>query len=307
MHSPTGARTGADAAAQTDRMDATRTNPDPRNLAPWLAAHEGIAHTRQLLHAGFTRHAIKAAALAGTVGRVRRDWVALPDAPADLRAAAELGGRVACLSAAKRLGLWHLDDGWEHFSAEHASGHTVVGPGQRVHWSSGPVAVTRHALVEPIENALAHIADCQPFENALAVWDSALNMRLVTPHHLARLPLRTNAAIAVREAMSSLSDSGIETIPVARLGALGIPVRQQVPIAGHRVDGLIGERLVLQIDGYAHHSSAAQRGADIAHDRALTLLGYTVLRVDYRQVLFDWPSVEADILRALAQRLHEAR
>ncbi|SDS85709.1 endonuclease domain-containing protein [Microterricola viridarii] len=277
------------------------------SLARWLTEHDGIAHSQQALRAGFTRYAIRAAVDTEVIGRVRRDWIALPDAPAELRAAAELGGRVACLSAAKRLGLWHLADGQQHFSASHGSGHTAVGPGQRVHWSIGPVAVTHHALVEPVENALVHIADCQPFVNALAVWDSALNTKLVTPHHLARLPLRTRAARAVREAMSSLSDSGIETIPVARLAALGITVKQQVVLAGHRVDGLIGQRLVLQIDGYTHHSSAAQRGADIAHDRALTLLGYTVLRVDYRQVLFDWPRVEADILRALAQRLHEAR
>lgn len=276
-------------------------------LTHWLATHDGIAHTQQALRAGFTRHAIRAAVDLGAVGRVRRDWIALPDAPAELRAAAELGGRLACLSAVRRLGLWHLADGLEHFSAAHSAGHTAVGPGQRMHWSIGPVVATRHTLVEPIENALVHVADCQPFENALAVWDSALNTKLVTPHHLARLRLRTRAANAVREAMSSLSDSGIETIPLARLDALGITVRQQVLLAGHRVDGLIGQRLVLQIDGYTHHSSAAQRGADIAHDRALTLLGYTVLRVDYRQVLFDWPSVEADILRAMAQGLHEAR
>ncbi|AMB58640.1 endonuclease domain-containing protein [Microterricola viridarii] len=277
------------------------------SLTHWLAARDGIAHTQQALRAGFTRYAIRAAVDAAVIGRVRRDWIALPDAPPELRAAAELGGRLACLSAVKRLGLWHLADGQEHFSAAHGSGHTAVGPGQRMHWSIGPVALSRHALVEPVENALVHVAECQPFENALAVWDSALNSKLVTPHHLGRLQLRTRAARAVRQAMSGLSDSGIETIPITRLGALGIRVRQQVAIAGHRVDGLIGERLVLQIDGFAHHSTAAQRGADIAHDRALTLLGYTVLRVDYRQVLFGWAQVEADILRAIAQGLHEVR
>ena len=46
---------------------------------------------------------------------------------------------------------------------------------------------------------------------------------------------------------------------------------------------------------------------DIAHDRRLALLGYTVLRYDYRQILFDWPRVEAEILQAMAQGLHLAQ
>lgn len=275
-------------------------------LAAWLGQNSGIAHTRQALHAGFTRHAIAVAVAQSTVWRVRRDWIALADVDPELRAAALSGARVACLSVAKRAGLWHLDDGLSHLSVPHSSGHTVAAAGQRVHWSTGPVAAARYSLVEPIENALVHIADCQPYENALAVWDSALNVRLVTVEQLDRLPLRTDAARAVRRAMSGLSDSGIETIPVARLAELGIRVQQQVLIAGHRVDGLIGDRLVLQIDGYAHHATAAQRGNDIAHDRQLALLGHTVFRVDYRQVLFNWEAVERDIVRACAQGLHLA-
>jgi len=108
----------------------------------------------------------------------------------------------------------------------------------RVHWSAGPVPVARFALVEPVENALVHIA---------------------------RLP--------VRDAASGLSDSGLETLPVSRLAASGIRVSQQVMLEGHKVDGLIGDRLVLQSDGFSFHSSAEQRRADIAHDRRLALLG----------------------------------
>jgi len=176
--------------------------------------------------------------------------------------------------------------------------------GVRVHWSSGPVAAGRYALVEPIENALVHIAECQPFENALVVWDSALNKRLVTERSLARLPLRRAAARAVAAVSNGLADSGLETLPVSRLAASGIRMRQQVVLDGHPVDGFIGHRLVVQIDGFSFHSTAEQRRADIAQDRRLALLGYTVFRYDYRQVLFDWPRVETEILRAMAQGLH---
>ena len=272
-------------------------------LGSWLNQHGGIAHSQQALRAGFTRYAIRQNVAGGVCARIRRDWLTLPTAPMDLRAAAARGGRVACLSVARRLELWHLPDGMNHVSMPRnravPASNTL-----RVHWSAGPVPVARFALVEPIENALVHIAECQPFENALVVWDSALNKSMVTQQSLARLPLRGTAARAVRDVASGLSDSGLETLPVARLALTGIRVGQQVMLEGHKVDGLIGERLVLQSDGFSFHSSAEQRRADIAHDRRLALLGYTVLRYDYRQILFDWPRIENEILGAMAQGLH---
>jgi very-short-patch-repair endonuclease len=275
------------------------------DLGSWLAQHGGIAHSAQALRAGFTRYAIRQGVAGGTCARIRRDWLALPSAPADLRAAAGLGGRVACLSVARRLELWHLPDDLNHVSVPGNVG-VPASTGLRVHWSVGPIPVARFALVEPIENALVHIAECQPCENALVVWDSALHKRLVTQASLARLHLRSPAARAVRAVSNGLADSGLETLPVSRLAASGIRVRQQVVLDGHRVDGLIGRRLVLQIDGFSFHSTAEQRRSDIAQDRRLALLGYTVLRYDYRQILFDWPRVEAEIVRAMAQGLHLA-
>jgi very-short-patch-repair endonuclease len=70
---------------------------------------------------------------------------------------------------------------------------------------------------------------------------------------------------------------------------------------------LVGERLVIQLDGFAHHLSAAQRGRDIAHDAELRLRGSTVLRFGYAQVIYDWPTVERTVARAVAAGLHLAR
>ena len=86
---------------------------------------------------------------------------------------------------------------------------------------------------------------------------------------------------------------------------LGVHAVQQVPLLGHEVDLLIGQRLVIQLDGFAYHQ-AAQRRADIAHDRRLRLAGYTVLRFDYIEVMDRWPLVERQILAAVAQNLHLA-
>ena len=107
--------------------------------------------------------------------------------------------------------------------------------------------------------------------------------------------------------MTGLSDSGLETICVVRLSRWGIPIRQQIVLAGKRVDVLIGERLVVQIDGFAFHSTAARpRTRRRARCRDSSLRGYTVLRFTYAQVVHDWPAVERAIARAIAAGAHLA-
>ncbi|HBR89733.1 MAG TPA: DNA/RNA helicase, partial [Microbacterium sp.] len=101
------------------------------------------------------------------------------------------------------------------------------------------------------------------------------------------------------------ADSGLETFVVPRLRWLGLPLRCQIWLHGHRVDLLIGERIALQIDG-GHHVGA-QRAADIAHDADLMLRGYHVIRVTYVQVTEQWPEVQERIMLAVAQGLHLAR
>ncbi|MGU3645208.1 endonuclease domain-containing protein [Microbacterium sp. C23T] len=81
-------------------------------------------------------------------------------------------------------------------------------------------------------------------------------------------------------------------------------MRSQIWIHGHRADFLIGDRLVVQIDG-GHHVGL-QRAEDVAHDAALMLLGHHVIRVTYVQVIERWPDVQDLIMRAVAQGLHRA-
>ncbi|MFB4349006.1 endonuclease domain-containing protein [Microbacterium sp. CR_7] len=81
-------------------------------------------------------------------------------------------------------------------------------------------------------------------------------------------------------------------------------MRMQVQLAGHAVDFLIGTHLVVQIDGWSYHSSASDRTRDIAHDAALRMRGYTVLRFSYDQVINGWPRVEHALAAAVSRGLH---
>lgn len=231
---------------------------------------------------------------------MRKGWVAVPSADGYLVAAARAGVVVSCITQAQRLGLWVLSHDGPHVAAPAHSGAVSL-RGVRAHWAQPLVPRHPDALVDPIENVLAIVAVCQPYEAALAVWESALRKGLVDRHAIGRLPLSTTARRILDSAMP-YSDSGLESFVVPRLGWLNVRITPQAWIAGHRVDFLIGDRLVLQIDG-GHHVGA-QREADIEHDATLMLLGYHVVRVGYRQIIERWHTVQDVVARAVAQGLH---
>jgi len=275
-------------------------------LVAWIDGRGGIAHTSDIRAAGFTDHSIRSAVDGRAARRIRRSWIVTGSASSTGSAAVAARGRSTCLSEAQRLGLWTPRFEGLHVSVPSSSSEPVRS-GIVFHRSRGPMPVARRAWREPVVNMLAHISTCVPREDALVVWESAIRHGLVLPGHLARIPWSGPRARELASAASELADSGLETIVVDRLRPFGLPVRQQVWLDGHQVDLLIGERLIVQLDGFAHHSDAQDRRRDIAHDARLKLRGFTVLRFDYAQVMFGWNEVENTILMAVAQGCHRVR
>lgn len=277
-------------------------------LHTWITQRGGVTHSRDALAAGYTRHDIACAVHSGALLRIRRSWLATHAADEAARAAAELGGRLTCVSRAARMGLWvpaaHGEGDGAHVAVPHSRSHLPPSVAT-LHWASGPIPVSPTATREPTLNMLFHVARCLLRVDALAVWESALRHGHVDPDVLVRTRWRSSRAAELAAQAAVLSDSGLETVFVDGMRRAGVRVRQQVRVAGHHVDGLIGERLITQIDGFAHHR-ATERRRDIRHDAQLALRGYTVLRFDYQQILFDWEHVESTVLLALAQGLHLA-
>ncbi|OCG73219.1 hypothetical protein A7J15_09430 [Microbacterium sediminis] len=272
----------------------------PMTLRQELAARGGWCHRSQLIEAGWSRERLLKARRLEGIPLLRRHWLLLPEMPPAFHEAARVGGVVTCVSAIAPHELWippGLVTDQAHIAvASHAADRSAAAVTHR----SRPV-VTRPttALLDPLENVLAHIAVCLPAEEAFAVWESAVRSGL-RPEYLRSLNWTSLRARQLAASVTTLSDSGVESTFVWRCRRAGISVVQQVRIAGHRVDALIGRRLVVQLDGFAFHSDAVQRRRDIRHDRELTALGYTVLRFDYHDVMHDWPSVERAIRRAIA-------
>ncbi|MDQ1123628.1 DUF559 domain-containing protein [Microbacterium trichothecenolyticum] len=276
----------------------------PSDPVEFVRGAGGVVRSVRLKDEGLSWRAVADAVAAGRLLRIRRSWLALPDADASLRAAARGGVVVSCLSAAEHLGLWVARPRGAHVAASPHAGRVEVAAGTRVH-RAHPV-VPRHpdALVDSVENVLVLVATCIPREEAVIVWESALNKQMASAESLSRLALPGRARSLLDE-VQPFADSGLESIVIFRLRWMKVRLLPQAFLHGHRVDLLIGERLVLQIDG-AHHVGE-QRAEDIRHDALLTLNGYHVIRVGYRQIVDDWPSVQYLISRAIAQGLHLAR
>ena len=289
----------------------------PRRHAGWMGQHRsdepsilsavrsagGVVRGTILTSAGHRPRAIAALVETGALMRVRRVWLAAPDADPFALAAARGNVVVSCITQARRMGMWVLGEGPPHVAAPPDGARIDVAHGTMVHWGRPLVPREPHALFDSVENVLALICVCQPAESALATIESALQQGLAEREALLRLPLSARMRSLV-VAASPWSDSGLETLFRVRLAWLRLPIRAQIWIVGHRVDLLIGDRLVIQIDGRQH--VGAQRTEDIRHDAELMLRGYHVIRVGYQQIIHRWPEVQDLIMRAVAQGLHRA-
>ena len=109
----------------------------------------------------------------------------------------------------------------------------------------------------------------------------------------------TDAAAAIT--LRGGSQSGLETLVRLFLIRQRIRVRSQVRVAGvGHVDLVVGDRLVLELDGEEFHTGLAFE-EDRRRDFALVQQGYLVLRITYRMIMQDWQRV-ADGILALVRR-----
>jgi very-short-patch-repair endonuclease len=153
--------------------------------------------------------------------------------------------------------------------------------------------------------AIARVIRCATFEGAVVAVDSAMNRRLVTEHDARLICSSTARGRAIARALDPASESGIETLARLRLRRCQVRVRTQVIIDGvGRVDLLVGDRLIVELDGRAWHDRPGDFEADRRRDRALVALGFLVLRASYWQVMGEWPVIEAQILGLVRSRKH---
>lgn len=276
------------------------------NLFSWLSDRGGIGHRDDASDAGFTVSRVRAAIRSGAVRRIRSKWIALRSAPDDLVTAAVSGGAVTCVSLARRRGWWVPPDADEKVHLHLPPNGSVRTEGVHSHWSNTLAPIRPRLLEASVEDALSDAASCFPLDQAVAIWESAVRTESVSLESLRAVQWRSSASRRCLAHVRTATDSSLETVFHVRLSSWGVPLRFQVQLAGHPVDFLIGTHLVVQIDGWSFHSSSADRTRDLAHDAALRMRGYTVLRFSYAQVIYQWEHVERTIAGAVSRGLHLA-
>jgi very-short-patch-repair endonuclease len=260
----------------------------------------GIIRTRELRSAGCTPAQVARAIERGELQRLRIGWLGLPVLSPDVVAAHRVGGRPACASIASAHGLWMLSDPGLHVEVPRHTGLAAVrgrNPGVTVHWAGTSQLHPRRG--QPLDEALALMATCLPALEVLCSVDSALNRELVTLPQLRRLPGERWHRIL--DQADERAESGTETIFRFRARAAGYRPRTQVPVPGARIDFLLGERLVVEVDGSEFHSGREEFLRDRERDAWLAALGFYVVRLTYAQVVHRWHEVES-LLRILHAR-----
>lgn len=267
-----------------------------------LISHEGgIARGVRLQEFGLSRRVLSEAVKDGTILRVRPGVFANVSTDRRLVAAAEHGGALTCGGALRLHGIWTLqDDQVPHVwlggtgRVHHPRTCTCVG-----HFFGG---VMRLGLA-PLEIVLVHVFHCHGDEAFFAALESALRTGRIRAAAKDRIRRRlpTGAHWLVDLARKD-ADSGLESLLRLRLYILGIRLVCQVdiPTVG-RVDFVIGDRLILEVDGKENHDGEVHRHKDLVRDAAASALGYETLRFDYAQIVHDWQSVEAAVLAALVR------
>jgi very-short-patch-repair endonuclease len=276
------------------------------DITEYLRLTDGVARRRDLLAAGFTDRRIAAAVRSGRLRRLRRGWVGVIGLDPRIVAAVAAGGRVSCASALAARGVWVLHEDGVHVAVPDGSHHRSH-PGCRIHHRVLRTARTR-GIVESPPEALEQLWHCaSPVETVIAV-DSALGKGLVTPSQLVEIFDRSRRGRWILDHADGRSQSGTETLARLALRRRHVRLRPQVVITGvGRVDVLIGDRLVLELDSIEWHTQRSTFEADRRRDLDLAVLGYLVVRVTYRRVIADWPVVERDLLTLVRRGEHRWR
>ena len=155
--------------------------------------------------------------------------------------------------------------------------------------------------VDALDVAVSAAAKCVDAESCVVL----LHLGLATQEQLERM--LQGAPRHVRNLLAKVdrAEAGTESMVRLRLRARGVRVRTQVQVTrDHRVDLLVGDRLIIECDSKAHHSSWEQQRRDRQRDRELLALGYLVIRLTYEQVCYGWAAAEADILAVIRAGRH---
>lgn len=268
-------------------------------LALPMPAH--AARRSWFIDHGWTRTELDRATEAGLLLHPTHGWRAVPDChPLILRALAQ-EAVLTCVSALEVHGIEVCRPQRIHLRPLRAR------PARRP-WCRPRIPCPVDGPIDTVEVATACAVNCLRGEELLVLLDSLIRQRALRHRQVATLMQE-----ATKDRQQLLSQVGGadaigESILHHRLHAHGIRFRSQVVIRDvGRVDVLVGDRLVIEVDGHAFHNNPKAFEEDRRRDRALMVKGFIVLRLTYTDLFRNWTAAEQQILHLVRHDRHRYR
>lgn len=276
-----------------------------------LRRYGGVASRRQIL-ALTDRAALDRAVWSRDVLRDARGRYSLPGVEEAVRVAGAMSGVLSHLSAAVHWG-WavKVPPTTPHVTLPRdrnvsAAQRRAVVP----HWASLHADDLSDGLVTSRARTLQDCLTALPFDEALAVADSALRAGDVTEVGLCQLAALTRGPGAARargvaaEADGRAANPFESVLRAIALGVRGLRLTPQLEISDHdffaRPDLVDPERrLVLEADSHTWHSSRQALLRDCRRYSGLTVRGWTVLRFAWEDVMLHPELVHEALIQAV--------
>ena len=182
--------------------------------------------------------------------------------------------------------------------------------GVDLHWADLPGEDIREGVVTSRERTLIDCLRALPFDEALAVADSALRADDVTPQQLGTLARSARGPGSARIRRVARWADGraanpFESVLRALAIEVGLAVQPQVLVSvrgGEVRPDLIDEdrRLVLEADSFEWHGKRSALRRDCRRYNAIVAAGWTLLRFSWEDVMHD-PDYVRSVLRVFVR------
>ncbi|MGO4188746.1 DUF559 domain-containing protein [Pseudarthrobacter sp. TAF60_1] len=256
----------------------------------------GAARTAQLLSAGYSRRDIGHLVGRGAT-QPRRGIFLAPGCDPELAGAVCHNGRLTCASAARHYGLWLRTPPTQlHLACNHGHGSGFIRH-RTVRFDGHPVLP-----VAAVEDVALHALGCLAPPSSTAMATSAIRLHGV-PLDLLRYQLGGDRSAPTRRALQELdlrAESIVEVDAQHLFRCNGIDFEPQVQLPGiGRVDFLLDDFLIVEIDGFAFHSKRSDMLRDRRRNNMSTVQGFAVLRYMPEHIWFHPEQVLAEITAVL--------
>lgn len=258
----------------------------------------GVARRPLLAGLGITDGQLRKAVRRG-VEQPARGVYALPSASDSDVAIVRNRQLLTCISAAPFYGLWVIDQsGPLHLHHRRAPDSCDV-----VHHGSLLLPPHPRRPVASLADVLIHALRCRPWQESLVMVECAVARGDMTVGFLQeRLPGKRNGkAREVLRWVDRGAESMLETLARTYFRKAGIHVQPQFYLdrVGY-MDLLLDGWLLVELDG-RHHADWRQVKKDHRRNNSSVVLGYTVLRYYYADVVYEAETMVAEVLGVLGR------